>query len=157
MPTSAWLTASMRSLANLRYASIVGSGFSMSHQSGKPGSSICNTKPAATTARYSSRKASAKANRNSSSVLQYSLKIKWSSQPGASTATNASSTLAPERAIRMLIEGTDPFAAKPDARLVKLLIRARQFNATLLDGDGTGQAGRGEPILLHAARPPQLS
>jgi hypothetical protein len=41
------------------------------------------------------------------------------------------------RAIRMLIEGTDPFAtAKPDARLVKLLIRARQFKATLLDGDG---------------------
>ena len=37
----------------------------------------------------------------------------------------------------MLIEGTDPSAtAKPDARLVKLLIRARQFNATLLDGDG---------------------
>jgi len=41
------------------------------------------------------------------------------------------------RAIRMLIEGTDPFAtAKPDARLVKLLIRARRFNATLLDSDG---------------------
>jgi len=41
------------------------------------------------------------------------------------------------RAIRMLIEGTDRFAtAKPDARLVKLLIRARQFNATLLDSDG---------------------
>ena len=41
------------------------------------------------------------------------------------------------RAIRMLIEGTDPFAtAKPDARLVKLLIRARQFNATLLGSDG---------------------
>jgi hypothetical protein len=41
------------------------------------------------------------------------------------------------RAIRMLIEGTDPFAAaKPDARLVKLLIRARQFNATLLESDG---------------------
>ena len=41
------------------------------------------------------------------------------------------------RVIRMLIEGTDPFAtAKPDARLVKLLIRARQFNAKLLDGDG---------------------
>ena len=37
----------------------------------------------------------------------------------------------------MLIEGTDPFAtAKPDARLVKLLIRARRFNATLLDSDG---------------------
>jgi len=41
------------------------------------------------------------------------------------------------RAIRMLIEGTDQFAtAKPDARLVKLLIRARRFNATLLDSDG---------------------
>jgi site-specific DNA recombinase len=41
------------------------------------------------------------------------------------------------RAIRMLIEGSDPFAtAKPDARLVKLLIRARRFNATLLDSDG---------------------
>jgi len=32
------------------------------------------------------------------------------------------------------IDGTDPFAtAKPDARLIKLLIRARQFNATLLE------------------------
>jgi len=41
------------------------------------------------------------------------------------------------RAIRMLIAGTDPFAAaKPDARLVKLLIRARRFNATLLDSNG---------------------
>jgi hypothetical protein len=38
------------------------------------------------------------------------------------------------RAIRMLIEGTDPFATA--ARLVKLLIRARQFNATLLGSDG---------------------
>ena len=37
----------------------------------------------------------------------------------------------------MVIEGTYPFAtAKPDARLVKLLIRARRFNATLLDSDG---------------------
>ena len=41
------------------------------------------------------------------------------------------------RAIRMLIEGIDPFAtAKPEVRLVKLLIRARQFNATLLGSDG---------------------
>src|ERR1700756_669053 len=41
------------------------------------------------------------------------------------------------RAIRMLIEGTEAFAtAKPDARLVKLLIRARRLNATLLDSDG---------------------
>ena len=37
----------------------------------------------------------------------------------------------------MRIDGIDPFAtAKPDARLVKLLIRARQFNATLLSSDG---------------------
>ena len=41
------------------------------------------------------------------------------------------------REITMRIDGTDPFAtAKPDARLIKLLIRARRFNATLLDGDG---------------------
>ena len=41
------------------------------------------------------------------------------------------------REITMRIEGTDPFAtAKPDTRLVKLLIRARRFNATLLDSDG---------------------
>jgi hypothetical protein len=41
------------------------------------------------------------------------------------------------RATKMLIEGTDPFAtAKPDARLIKLLISARRFNATLLDSDG---------------------
>src|SRR4029077_21285359 len=34
-------------------------------------------------------------------------------------------------------DGADPVAtAKPDARLVKLLIRARRFNATLLDSDG---------------------
>ena len=37
------------------------------------------------------------------------------------------------REIRMLIDGTDPFAiAKPDARLIKLLIRAHRFNATLV-------------------------
>jgi hypothetical protein len=41
------------------------------------------------------------------------------------------------REITMRIEGTDLFAtAKPDARLVKLLIRARRFNAALLDSDG---------------------
>jgi len=39
------------------------------------------------------------------------------------------------RAIRMWIAGPDPFAtAKPDARLIKLLVRARRFYATLLDG-----------------------
>ena len=41
------------------------------------------------------------------------------------------------REIKMLIDGADSFAtAKPDARLVKLLIRARRFNATLVDSDG---------------------
>jgi len=65
--------------------------------------------------------------------------------------------------ITMRIDGTDPFAAaKPDARLVKLLIKARRFNATLVGSDGVpfaalAKAARGEPILFHAARPPQLS
>jgi hypothetical protein len=37
----------------------------------------------------------------------------------------------------MLIDGTDPFAiAKPDARLIKLLIRAHRFGATLVGGAG---------------------
>jgi hypothetical protein len=41
------------------------------------------------------------------------------------------------REIKMRIEGTDLFAiAKPDARLIKLLIRARRFNATLVGSDG---------------------
>jgi site-specific DNA recombinase len=40
------------------------------------------------------------------------------------------------REIGMVIDGTDPFAAKPDARLIKLLLRARRFNATLAQGEG---------------------
>ena len=37
----------------------------------------------------------------------------------------------------MVIDGTDPFAAaKPGARLIKLLLRARQFHATLAEGEG---------------------
>jgi len=37
----------------------------------------------------------------------------------------------------MRIDGADPFAtAKPDARLIKLLIRARRFNAALVCSDG---------------------
>ena len=41
------------------------------------------------------------------------------------------------REIRMVINGTDPFdTAKPDARLIKLLLRARRFNATLAQGEG---------------------
>ena len=40
------------------------------------------------------------------------------------------------REIRMLIDGTEPFAiAKPDMRLIKLLIRARRFNAALDGSD----------------------
>jgi hypothetical protein len=40
------------------------------------------------------------------------------------------------REIRMVINGTDSFAAKPDARLIRLLLRARRFNATLAQGEG---------------------
>src|SRR5580693_9453373 len=41
------------------------------------------------------------------------------------------------REIRMVIDGTDPFAAsKPDARLIRLLIRACRFNATLAQCEG---------------------
>jgi DNA invertase Pin-like site-specific DNA recombinase len=40
------------------------------------------------------------------------------------------------REIRMLIDGTDPFvASKPDARLIKLLLKARRFNTTLVGSD----------------------
>jgi site-specific DNA recombinase len=46
------------------------------------------------------------------------------------------------REIRMLIDRADPFAtARPDARLIKLLIRARRFNATLVSSDGVPFAG----------------
>ena len=38
----------------------------------------------------------------------------------------------------MLIDRADPFStAKPDARLIKLLIRAHRFNATLAGSGGT--------------------
>src|ERR1700730_6520794 len=41
------------------------------------------------------------------------------------------------REIKMVIDGTDPFAAsKPDARLIRLLIRACRFNAALAQGEG---------------------
>jgi len=40
------------------------------------------------------------------------------------------------REIKMLIGGPDPFDAKPDARLIRLLLRARRFNATLAQGEG---------------------
>ena len=37
----------------------------------------------------------------------------------------------------MRIDRTDPFAtAKPDARLIKLLVRARRFNTALVGSDG---------------------
>ena len=63
----------------------------------------------------------------------------------------------------MVIDGTDPFAAaKPDARLIRLLLRARRFNATLAEQRRhplccTRPAGRCQPVVFHAARPPQLS
>jgi DNA invertase Pin-like site-specific DNA recombinase len=41
------------------------------------------------------------------------------------------------REIRMVIDGTDPFdIAKPDPRLIRLLLRARRFNATLAHSEG---------------------
>ena len=53
------------------------------------------------------------------------------------------------REMRMLIDDTGPFAtAKPDARLVKLLIRARRFNATLLDSDGVPRLQASESAFL---------
>jgi site-specific DNA recombinase len=49
------------------------------------------------------------------------------------------------REIRMVIDGADPFAAaKPDARLIKLLLRARRFNATLAHSDGAPFAALAE-------------
>jgi len=42
------------------------------------------------------------------------------------------------REIRMLVDRADPFStAKPDARLIRLLIRAHRFNATLAGSGGT--------------------
>jgi hypothetical protein len=49
------------------------------------------------------------------------------------------------REIRIVINGTGPFdAAKPDARLIKLLLRARRFNATLAQGEGVPFAALAE-------------
>jgi DNA invertase Pin-like site-specific DNA recombinase len=47
--------------------------------------------------------------------------------------------------IRMVIDGSDPFAAaQPDMRLIKLLLRARQFNATLAHSEGVPFAALAE-------------
>jgi hypothetical protein len=54
------------------------------------------------------------------------------------------------RVITMRIDGTDPFAtAKPDTRLIKLLIRAHRLNTTLVDGDSV-------PFAALAERPNAL-
>jgi site-specific DNA recombinase len=43
--------------------------------------------------------------------------------------------------ISMRIDGADPFTAvKPDARLIKLLVRAHGFNTTLVQSDGVAFA-----------------
>jgi site-specific DNA recombinase len=43
--------------------------------------------------------------------------------------------------ISMLIDGTDPFAiVKPNARLIKLLVRAHRFNTTVVQSDGVAFA-----------------
>ena len=44
----------------------------------------------------------------------------------------------------MVIDGPDPFAAKPDARLIRLLLRARRFNATLAQSEGVPFAALAE-------------
>jgi len=45
----------------------------------------------------------------------------------------------------MRMDGPDPFAAaKPDARLIKLLIKARRFNAALICSDGVPFAALAE-------------
>src|ERR1700719_1370449 len=48
------------------------------------------------------------------------------------------------REIRMVINGMGSFAAKPDARLIRLLLRARRFNATLAQGEGVPFAALAE-------------
>ena len=49
------------------------------------------------------------------------------------------------REIRMVIDGPDPLAAaKPDARLIRLLLRARRFNAALTRGEGAAFAALAE-------------
>jgi site-specific DNA recombinase len=40
------------------------------------------------------------------------------------------------REITMVVDRTDPFDAKLDARLIKLLLRARRFHATLVNSEG---------------------
>jgi hypothetical protein len=48
-----------------------------------------------------------------------------------------------DREIRMLIDATDPFTmAKPDARLIKLLVRAHRFNTTLSPPNEPGVGAR---------------
>jgi hypothetical protein len=49
------------------------------------------------------------------------------------------------REIGTVIDGTDPFAAaQPDARLIKLLLRARRFSATLAEDEGVPFAALAE-------------
>jgi len=59
----------------------------------------------------------------------------------------------------MLINRTDPFAtAKPDARLVKLLLRARRFHAALVGNGGlrfaalAGQEGVSQSYFTRVLR-----
>jgi len=59
---------------------------------------------------------------------------------------------------RELIEETEAFAtAKPDVRLVKLLIRARQFNATLLGSDGVPFAALAKRLVRLSYLAPDIT
>ena len=62
------------------------------------------------------------------------------------------------REIRMVIDGTDPFAtAKPNARLLKLLLRARRFNAALTQGEGIAFAASPSGKVLAGPTSPASS
>ena len=69
------------------------------------------------------------------------------------------------RDIKMVINRTDSFAAKPDARLIRLLLRARRFNATLAQGEGVsfaalaGREGvsRSYSLVSSASAPRRIS
>jgi hypothetical protein len=61
------------------------------------------------------------------------------------------------REIRMVINGTGSFAAKPDARLIKLLLRARRFNATLAQGEGVPFAALAEREGVSSGPPAEIA
>jgi len=77
---------------------------------------------------------------SSPSARTSTMRQKWSASTSSARGRRAG------REIRMLIDRADPFAtAKPDARLIKLSIRAHRFNATLAGSGGTPFAALAKP------------